>query len=75
MPVEWNNRTYPKPIRFEVGCKVSWYTYATEEEAKVVSAIADLEAIKQARQGFDFGYCCPGDIRKEDDGAWTVTIP
>ena len=75
MSMEWNNSTYPKPLRFDVGCKVSWYTYQTEKEAKAVSAIAQKEAVKLAQEGFAVGYCWPGDIRKEDDGAWTVTIP
>ena len=37
MSMEWHNATYPQPLRREVGCKVSWYTYATKEEAERVS--------------------------------------
>ena len=75
MSNEWHNATYPKPLRHEVGCKVSWYTYATEEEAKRVSKIAEQDAAELRAEGFDFGYLRPGDIRKEDDGTFTVVIP
>lgn len=75
MSMEWHNATYPKPLRREVGCKVSWYTYATKEEAERVSKIAEKDAAEQRAEGFDFGYLWPGDIRKEDDGTFTVVIP
>lgn len=75
MSTEWLNATYPQPLRREVGCKVSWYTYATEEEAEAVSKIAQKEAGELRAEGFDFGYLWPGDIRKEEDGTFTVVIP
>lgn len=75
MSNEWHDSTYPQPLRLQVGCKVSWYTYGTEAEATAVSKIAQQEASDLRAEGFDFGYMWPGDIRKEDDGTFTVVIP
>ena len=83
MSVEWNGPYYfPKPIKFEAGPEVSYYTYATKEEAKLASAIADLETTKQALSK-PFGVSWyPSVIREEDVGPispwtkeeWTVAI-
>ena len=66
---------YPEPQKKEIGCKVSWYTYSSLEDAKKASEVAKEEAIECAAMGFDFGYCYPSEIRKNDDGTFTVTLP
>ena len=58
----------------DVGCKVSWYNFKTEEDAKKASEIAKHNAEIDASRGYDFGYCCPGEIVKEEDGTFTVTF-
>lgn len=66
---------YPTPVRERHGCKVSWYTYDTEEEAKAAAKVARRDAKKQAAKGFDFGYCVPGRIEPTADGKFEVTLP
>ena len=66
---------YPEPQKKEVGNKVCWYTYDKIEDAEKASRIAKEEAIEVASMGYDFGYCCPSEIRKNDDGTFTVTLP
>ena len=66
---------YPTPIRKEIGCKVSWYTYDNLDDAKKASEIAKEEAIESAAMGFDFGYCYPSEIKEQEDGTFTVTLP
>ena len=66
---------YPEGhIKYEGGIKVAWMTYATEEQAKECSIVAEFNAAILSHKGFDFGYCIPGDIKKVDDG-YCVTIP
>lgn len=67
-------REYPRPLKINSGCKVSWYSYATLEEAKECSEAAISNARIKSYQGYDFGYQCPGDISKSDNG-WEVCIP
>jgi hypothetical protein len=65
-------------IKQESGCKVGWYTYDNEAEAKAASAQAARDAARMARQGYDFGYQVVGGIQKVAvDGklAYRVTIP
>ena len=57
-----------------VGCKVEWLSFKNLKDAKKASKIALHNAAIDASHGFDFGFCCPGDIVKEDDGTFTVTF-
>ena len=66
---------YPKPAESKCGCKVSWYTYETRDEAEQASKVAQVEARHRAGLGFDFGWCIPGEITECKDGRWLVTIP
>ena len=59
----------------KVGCKVSWYSFKNEDDAKKASAIALHNAAIDASHGYDFGYLCPGAIVKEEDGTFTVIFP
>lgn len=61
----------PKGISMEVGCKVKWRTYATEEEAVEASKVAAHNRELDLARGYDFGYCWPGSITKTDEG-WRV---
>ena len=42
---------YPEPQKKEIGCKVSWYTYSSLEDAKKASEVAKEEAIECAAMG------------------------
>jgi hypothetical protein len=68
------NQEQPTPISTRTGCKVSWATYATEEEAKTAAKYAQLAAALRAAQGYDFGYLTPGAISRVQDG-WEVVFP
>lgn len=65
----------PKEIGYEGGCKVSWLTYATREDAEVASGFAAREAHRKAGLGYDFGYQSPGSITEHEDGTFTVVWP
>jgi hypothetical protein len=70
--------TFPRADKQESGCKVGWYTYLDEGLAKKAAEVAKRLAKHRWEQGYDFGYQCPGEIRKTNlDGqpAWTVTVP
>jgi hypothetical protein len=54
--------------------KVAWLLYSSEEGANACSPVAYAEGVKWAREGYDFGYQCPGSVRKVADG-WEVVIP
>ena len=75
MPAKWYHATYPKPIRTEYGCKVSWYSYRTKDEAQFVAEVAHAQGQWLEDAGFDFGYMTPGELKQEDNGLWTVVIP
>ena len=75
MPARWYNTTYPKPVRTEHGCKGSWYSYQTKDEAQFVAELAHEQGQWLEDAGFDFGYMTPGEIKQEDNGLWTVVIP
>ena len=75
MSGKWYHATYPTPVRKEHGCKVSWYTYRTRDEALFISPLAYERGQWLEDEGFDFGYMIPGSISQEDDGLWTVVIP
>lgn len=69
------DETYPKPVRERQGCKVGWYTYDNQADADTAAKIAKKQAQRMLRQGFDFGYCMPGEIRRTEDGMFEVTTP
>ena len=81
--MEWHNASYPRPLCLEVVREpfaevvreATLYNYATQEEAERASKIAQEDAAEQIAEGFDFGYFWPGDIRKGEDGTFTVVIP
>ena len=75
MPAKWYHATYPKPVRTEYGCKVSWYSYRTRDEAQFVAELAHEQGQWLEEAGFDFGYMTPGELKQEDNGLWTVVIP
>lgn len=76
--VEAVKKYVPMPAHPQVscrgGCKVSWATYATEEQAREVAEWAEKRAEQKAEQGYDFGYQCPGSITKTDKG-FEVCLP
>ena len=66
---------YPEPLHIDVGCKVIRRKYATKAEADKCAEVAAEEMQVQLAQGYDFGYCWPGDITENDDGTYTVVCP
>jgi len=68
-------KEYPEHTVKRVGIKVMWYNFATKELANKASKVALHNAGIQASKGFDFGYCYPSDITKEEDGTYTVCVP
>jgi hypothetical protein len=63
----------PEPVSYEVGSKIVWNHYATEEEAKIASAyFGGPHAQYRLSQGFDFGYQVPGTITPMSNGTWCV---
>lgn len=70
---------YPKPDAIRCGCKVSWNYYRDKSDAKRAAVIAKTEAARLAAEGYDFGFQCPGEIRKIDAGEFAgmhaVTLP
>jgi len=66
---------YPTRLTEECGCKVSWYTFAKEADAKVAAKLAEEDAKELWAVGFDFGFMCPGDITELKDGTFEVVIP
>lgn len=68
--------SYPKPIKSECGCKVSWYYYDNLADAEKASDVAEAEAIELEKEGFDWGYQCPGAIEHNpEQGMYRVVIP
>ena len=71
-----NYREYPKPIKSECGCKVSWYYYDNEADARAAADVAEHNAEIMYQEGYDFGYQCPGAIDKHADmEMYRVVIP
>lgn len=63
-------------VRERQGCKVGWAVYDNEAEANERAAKERAQAQRMWTQGYDFGYCLPGEIRKLDPGPspeWEVT--
>ena len=54
----------PAHLRVRSGNKVSWYYFETEDEAKAAAKVAKHNAKIAEDEGYDFGYQCPGTIRK-----------
>ena len=65
----------PEEIDSRCGCKVSWLTYATREDAEIASRFAARQAHRKAELGYDFGYLVPGTITEHPDGTCTVVWP
>lgn len=55
-------RVEPEGLSQRSGCKVSWRTYATREEAEAAATVAIHNAEIDSGLGYDFGYCSPGYI-------------
>jgi hypothetical protein len=68
-------RDYPPPADKRVGCKVAWYSYADKADAEACAKAAKWNASIQRGRGYDFGYCCPGDIEQRKDGLFEVCLP
>ena len=66
---------YPKPLKHEFGCKVTWRTYSTETEAHKAAKIAAEDSEIDKSMGYDFGFLEPSTITKNDDGTYTVVCP
>ncbi len=65
---------FKEPEDWESGCKVSWGTYTTLEDAQEAALAAEYNGRIDASRGYDFGYQMPGDIRKLDNGKYRVTF-
>lgn len=65
---------YPKPISKHDGKDVSFYVYATAYEAMQASVIAETIAVERYAQGQDYVYSIPGQMMKNRDGTYTVTV-
>ena len=67
---------YPKAIKQECGCKVSWLYYDNQADAERASDIAEAEAIELEKEGFDWGYQTPGAIEyNPTQNLYRVTTP
>ena len=67
---------YPQPCKVEVGCKVMWYYYDKQSDAKKASKIAIKHGAYKASQGFDFGYQSVGSINfSEPEKMYVVVLP
>lgn len=67
---------YPKPIKHECGCKVSWMYYDNKLDAERAAEIAEAEAVKLEQEGFDWGYQWIGEIQySQSQNLYRVTTP
>lgn len=62
--IETKYLPYPEPVTSRSGCKVSWNYYVTEDDANACSKAAIHNAKLDRAQGYDFGYCAPGQVVK-----------
>jgi hypothetical protein len=66
----------PEAVKVEVGCKVAFYYYASEAEARIAGAVFKQEAVVQASKGYDFGYQVPGyGGEVKGRGLWYAVSP
>lgn len=66
----------PEAVKVEVGCKVAFYYYASEAEARVAGEVFKKEAVVKAQQGYDFGYQVPGyGGAVKSQGLWYAVSP
>ena len=70
-----NYLPYPEAVKTTVGHKVSWNAYADREKAELAAQTAEHNARIAASEGYDFGYCCPGNITVTEDGLFEVCLP
>ena len=75
MEIDMNYVPYPKEADIVGGCKVSWLIYQTREEAEQASRAAKHNAVVASSKGYDFGFCCPGEIDELENGLFKVCIP
>lgn len=66
---------YPPALSERSGGKVGWKTYATQADATAAAKVATRDAARQARLGYDFGYCSPGSITRLNNGTFEVCVP
>jgi bifunctional DNA-binding transcriptional regulator/antitoxin component of YhaV-PrlF toxin-antitoxin module len=66
----------PKPFAQRTGAKVGWEYYLTETDARANLPRITKEARRKGREGYDFGYCCPGTIERREmpDKGWSSEI-
>ena len=78
-PLKLTFKDYPKPFAYRGGCKVDWYYYQTEDEARVASKAAYHNRDIMRDQGYEWGYQSPGGVELVKDGPhaglWEVVIP
>lgn len=55
-------KPYPKAVERRSGIKVRWLYFRTEAEAKACSEIAKHNGAVDRANGYDHGYCEPGEI-------------
>ena len=68
---ETENRTmkylpYPEADEMRVGIKVTWHYYKDEKRAKECAKIAEHNRDVDRSNGYDHGYCSPGEILGPD---------
>jgi alpha/beta superfamily hydrolase len=69
------SKTAPTPIWERSGCKVGWLGFATRADAEAYVEGVRERAADMAAQGYDFGYCVPGQIQENAKGEFVLTIP
>ena len=79
---QYDYKPYPPHQAMRSGCKVSWYYYAKEDDAKKAAEVAKHNAAIQSSLGYDFGYQSPGYSIQlmganwpDYAGLWEVCIP
>lgn len=68
-------RDYPETEKVESGCKVGWRYYSDLDEARACAEAAKWNGKIAEMNGYDFGYCVPGEIEYTRDGDYRVCIP
>jgi len=71
----FTHENYPEPVAYRGGCKVCWRTYDDPEAALVAQEVARFLARRLETEGYDWGYCNPGEIKDNADGTYTVCCP